>query len=221
MEIAVMLHEKCVRFYHNVQVFEILSREDITTEEIIASSFTDEEYHRMRERERRLSRQLSRLGRLLDHTEDALGLECKEAKVKRKVRVQEGQVSVLLEQELQWGCLDQGPDFIANRYSDYTRESARLAHIRGLSTAVHVQNLFWNEASLSVSSNDIAPTTTPYLWMRAATDLALIPVESRTKLLPFPASTVTTTDNNRPPCPWEQWAKHAHEAENAAPMRSR
>jgi hypothetical protein len=203
---------KSVRFMDNrVEVFNVPGRDDVTREELLASYFTEDDYSRIREREKRLASQFSNIGRVVDIDEDGLGLESKEEKHHRRYRVQNGKMSVFVEQELQWDINDRDVSFIAQSYEPYTRESARLAYHRGLSNAVQVESSRSGTLG-NKSCMDSIRTLVPYRWVDTIADSVLVPVGySR------PPCQIQSSEN-RPPQPWDQWAKHLSEA---APKRTR
>ena len=87
--------DKSVRFEDSRgEVFYVPGRDDVTREELLASYFTEDDYLRIREREKRLASQFSEMGRVVDVDKDGLGLESKEEKQHRRQRVRNGQMSV-------------------------------------------------------------------------------------------------------------------------------
>jgi hypothetical protein len=204
--------DKSVRFDSRVEVFYVPGRDDVTREELLASSLTEDDYSRIREREKRLARQFCKMLGVVDIDEDGLGLESKEEKLHRRRRVQNGHMSVLLEQELQWDNNDPDVYFIAQACERYTRESARLAYHRGLSNAVQVENSRSVTLGNKSCMNSIL-TLVPCRWMDTAAGSALVSSVGHSRPAPCPLQ----SSENRPPQPWDQWAKHLSEA---TPMRT-
>jgi hypothetical protein len=142
---------KNFRFSSDVEVFRIPNRGDITMDEIQSCNFSEKEFGEIRQRERRLARQLSRLGAVIDVGEDELGLESSQTKSRRKARRQEGQMSVLLEQTLQNDVNHYDTEYLAITYALYTKESATLAYDRGLRVAEHVKIMTFCDSSSDLS----------------------------------------------------------------------
>lgn len=198
--------ERSVRFDIHAQVFLIAGRDDITLEERMASFFTDDENSCIREREKRLARDFSRTGAIDDYDEDVLGLELKEDKLKRRQRIRSGQMSVVLEQELQWDANERDIYFIEEAYAPFARESARLAYHRGLSNAEQVQSKSVALVS-SKSCVDSIRALVPHRWVCNSNDQALLPMCP--PRLPYPPP--HQAFENRPPQPWDQWTQHLSE----------
>jgi hypothetical protein len=212
---SMILDKKRVRF-GSIEVFEVMSREDISREEHLARSFTDEELIQIRTRKKHLSKQMSSMGMVEDVNEDMLGLETEEEKFRRRRRRSEAQMSVLIEQEFQSDTDEEDPYFLSRVYEGYTRESARLAHNRALSNAVQVQNNFWCDLSCNIScllSPFLRPA--PSRWEeRTAKDYVLVPALNQNVSPQF-----HRPSNMRSPNPWDQWANYVSESEGV-PMRA-
>ena len=138
-----------------VQVRLIPNRDDITKEELRQQHMTTTEFTMIKQRERRLSRQLSRLGALVCdfHDDDEMGLESTQMKSKRKLRQQESCMAVLLEQSLQADAKEYNPEYVADIYGHFARKSQLLAYERGLRNAEHVKIQAFYDAQ--------PPTNTP------------------------------------------------------------
>lgn len=131
--------DKCVQFDLNVQVYEVLGRGDITDEELVATCYSGAEFTTIRQREKRLSRQLSMFGMITEADEDPFGVESKQDKRRRKKRMEDGQMSVLLEQELQYDTQGMDAENLAKVYSANTVESAQIAQFRATEHARTMQ----------------------------------------------------------------------------------
>jgi hypothetical protein len=128
--------KKNVQFHGTVEVKRISGRlEDITKEEYDGLWYCADEYTRMREREQRLVRRFSSK-RDAVWLESETGLESKEQKYKRRLRVDTGKRSVLMEQERQWEKDDCNLALLAQMCEECSRESAEQASIRGRKNAI-------------------------------------------------------------------------------------
>jgi hypothetical protein len=170
---------KRVSFKEHAKVKVIPPRTESTSEELSSISFSPTDLKKMRNRERRLSKELSSNGRLGNGDDDLTGLYSTLQKSQRKRRVFDGLDSVMMEQELQWDDGIQDHDYIAQVYSQTVHESRLLARHRGLETATQVGKLSKREKSsrTKVYSKKLKlPNPNLLRWSTDIADSALVPV---------------------------------------------
>jgi hypothetical protein len=205
---------KNFRFSSNVGICHIPNRGDMTMEEIRSCNFSETEFGEIRRRERRLVRQLSRLGAIIDVGEDELGLESSQTKSRRKARQQEGQMSVVLEQALQNEVSQCDAEYLANIYAHYTKESAILAHNRGLRVAEHVKIMTFCDSSstLSVQARQHRQQHMVHSsrWRSPTCGRAPLPPMAHDGAWQHQQQPYHPKfqEHIRTPHPWEQWARH-------------
>jgi len=152
------------------EIFQVPCRNEQSWKERIACALTQEEFEQIKAREKNLSRQLSQNGFINDPgQDDSLGLETKQDKTRRKQRVLDAQMFVLVEQALQWENQDSESEFLAAIYTDYSRESAILARNRGLTNKAQVEHIMRSDLqemksrmAFEETSNDFESPHSPF-----------------------------------------------------------
>jgi hypothetical protein len=115
-----------VQFYHAVSIKYIEPVNNMTSDEIHATWYCAAEYKRMHKRERLLVHRLtSTEEEIHEEVFSSHGLESDESKFQRRIRVREGLLCVLMEQEQQWEDGQRRPERIAQISFALTRNSTR------------------------------------------------------------------------------------------------
>jgi hypothetical protein len=155
---AQLRHKKCVRIVESFnQLHFIDSRTTMTREEHRSCFFSDAEYAAMRQRDNELSRNLDDAR---DLVVPEIGLESRRDKNKRRRRMDECLMSVMLEQELRE--LDRDPIdplFLARLVLGYSSHSTKLAHSRARENEVQVFGGRRGPPEHVLPGRSVSPTT--------------------------------------------------------------
>jgi hypothetical protein len=129
-----------VQFYHAVSIKYIEPVNNMTSDEIHATWYCAAEYKRMHKRERLLVHRLtSTEEEIHEEVFSSHGLESDESKFQRRIRVREGLLCVLMEQEQQWEDGQRRPERIAQISFALTRNSTKEAREKGTNNAEQVR----------------------------------------------------------------------------------
>jgi hypothetical protein len=148
-----------VHFNEVAAVMWIENIDDLSVEELDASYYTPQDYFDIREREKKLFRQLSNWGTIHSTADDILGLECRVQRYHRKGRSRDSIYAVVLEQEmhrnLKTGVCDDVT--LSQIYQPYTMEATRMARDRALKNSMQVGTSPYQEGR----SNRFFPMCSP------------------------------------------------------------
>jgi len=139
--------KRSLRFHDTTSILWIESTENMSNKEIYACYYNSRDYSCFRDRERRISRNLSIWSFMKgDRNRDLIGVESRLQRFYRRERSRNAVFSVILEQELRQENGDDSDSMpeeddlaTARVYQEYTKESARLARKRATENALQVE----------------------------------------------------------------------------------
>jgi hypothetical protein len=167
-----------VTFMKRIKVKLIPNRREMKNDQLSSLFYSVDDLIRMRNREKRLTKELALNGILYGLDDDVFGLKTLQDRVQRKKRIVNALLCVLTEQEFHWESKeDLDHENIAKLYRLSSSESMRLAHLRGTMNSMQVDTFPIKSTKVTTfeAANKL-PRSAKFRWSNDIADCALVPV---------------------------------------------